>query len=146
MSALAEAIVEHRPETDAPTSASAPSSVAFHYTQSESFVALLHELGASLLVSTYQANKLLAVRAIGQGISTLVRTFERPMGLAVDARRLAIGTRKEIWFLRNAPDIAARVEPAGMHDACFLPRSSTEAPVSAKQSRSFPASRAVWQS
>jgi len=33
-------------------------------------------------------NKLLVVRAAGNGLSTLVRTFERPMGLAVDARRL----------------------------------------------------------
>jgi uncharacterized protein (TIGR03032 family) len=39
-------------------------------------------------------------------------------------RRLAIGTRKEVWFLRDAPDIAPRIEPAGHHDACFLPRSS----------------------
>ena len=46
------------------------------------------------------------------------------MGLAVDGRRLALGTRKEVWFLRNAPDIAPRVEPAGRHDACFLPRSA----------------------
>jgi len=102
----------------------APQPVAFHYTQTESFVALLHQLGASLVVSTYQANKLLAVRASGQGLSTLVRTFDRPMGLAVDSRRLTIGTRKEVWFLRNAPDIAPQVEPAGVHDACFVPRSS----------------------
>src|SRR4051812_46420222 len=101
-----------------------PPPVAFHYKQTDSFVALLHELGASLLVSTYQANKLLAVRASGEGLSTLVRTFDKPMGLAVDSRRLAIGTRKELWLLRNAPDLASRVEPAGQHDACFLPRSS----------------------
>src|SRR6187399_2565704 len=101
-----------------------PAPVEFRYTQNEGFVALLHELGASLLVSTYQANKLLAVRAQGQGLSTLVRTFDKPMGLAVDGKRLAVGTRKEVWFLRNAPDIAPRVEPAGQHDACFLPRSS----------------------
>src|SRR5262249_15345269 len=79
---------------------------------------------ASLLVSTYQANKLLVVRAAGGGLSTLVRTFDRPMGLAADARRLALGTRSQIWFLRNAPDIAPRVEPAGLRDACYLPRSS----------------------
>ena len=102
----------------------APQPVAFHYTQTDSFVELLHRLGGTLLVSTYQANKLLAVRADGQGISTLVRTFDKPMGMAVDARRLAIGTRKEVWLLRNAPDIAAQVEPIGRHDACFLPRSS----------------------
>jgi uncharacterized protein (TIGR03032 family) len=101
-----------------------PAPVAFHYTQSDSFVALLRELGASLLVSTYQANKLLAVRASGNGLSTLVRTFDKPMGLAVKDSRLALGTRKEVWFLRNAPDIAPQVEPVGQHDACFLPRSS----------------------
>src|SRR5262245_37500067 len=101
-----------------------PPPVAFHYTQTDSFVALLEQLGASLLVSTYQANKLLAVRASGNGLSTLVRTFDKPMGLAVDGPRLALGTRKEVWFLRNAPDIAPQVEPVGQHDACFLPRSS----------------------
>lgn len=100
-----------------------PAAVEFHYTQTESFVAVLQQLGASLLVSTYQANKLLVARATGDGLSMLVRTFERPMGLAVDARRLTIGTRNQIWFLRNAPDIAPRLEPAGQHDACFLPRS-----------------------
>src|SRR5262245_11294677 len=72
-----------------------PPPVAFHYTQTDSFVALLHQLGASLLVSTYQANKLLAVRAGENGLSTLVRTFDKPMGLAVDGPRLALGTRKE---------------------------------------------------
>src|SRR5262245_2868004 len=101
----------------------APAAVEFHYTQSESFVALLHELGASLVVSTYQANKLLVVRGDGGGLSTLVRTFDRPMGLAVGPGRLALGTRSQIWFFRNAPDIAPRVEPAGRHDACYLPRS-----------------------
>jgi uncharacterized protein (TIGR03032 family) len=108
---------------DTPTPA-APASVEFHYTQTESFVALLHQLGASLLVSTYQANKLLVARAAGGGLSMLVRTFDRPMGLAVDAQRLTVGTRNQIWFLRNAPDIAPRVEPAGQHDACYLPRTS----------------------
>src|SRR4029453_2736134 len=105
------------------TPAMPPPPVAFHYTQTDSFVALLHQLGASLLVSTYQANKLLGVRANGQGLSTLVRTFDKPMGLAVDGSRLALGTRKEVWLLRNAPDIAPQIEPIGTHDACFLPRS-----------------------
>ncbi|HUG89744.1 MAG TPA: DUF4915 domain-containing protein, partial [Planctomycetaceae bacterium] len=103
--------------------AAPPASVEFHYVQSESFVALLAELHASLVVSTYQANKLLVIRALPGGISTLVRTFERPMGIAVDSRRIALGTRDQIWTFRNAPDIAPRIEPAGRHDACFLPRS-----------------------
>src|SRR5438270_5402502 len=107
----------------APPEAAPPQAAPFHYTQTDSFVALLAKLGASLLISTYQANKLLVARAAPTGLSMLVRTFERPMGLAVDAQRLTIGTRNQIWFFRNAPDIAPRVEPAGQHDACYLPRS-----------------------
>jgi len=123
MSALTSA-PRPQPNQDASVEPAPPASTAveFHYTQSDSLVALLRQLWVSLLVSTYQANKLLVVRAAQGGLSTLVRTFERPMGLAVDGRRLALGTRDQIWFLRNAPDIAPRIEPAGLHDACFLPR------------------------
>jgi Domain of unknown function (DUF4915) len=78
-------------------------------------VSLLQLLDASLLVTTYQANKLLVARAAADGLSLLVRTFERPMGLAVDAQWLTVGTRNQIWFLCNAPDIAASVEPAGRY-------------------------------
>src|SRR5262245_25077746 len=106
-----------------PKASAPPPAVEFRYTQTESFAPLLQTLRASLLVSTYQANKLLVVRADGGGLSTLVRTFERPMGMAVGARRFSLGTRNQIWFLQNAPDIAPRVEPAGRHDACYLPRS-----------------------
>src|SRR6185436_19844053 len=112
-------------EPTLPDAAPAPlQAVPFHSTQTESFVALLQQLGASLRVSTYQAIQLLVARAAGGGLSMLVRTFERPIGLAVDGQRLTIGTRNQVWFLRNAPDIAPRVEPAGQHDACFVPRSS----------------------
>jgi uncharacterized protein (TIGR03032 family) len=45
------------------------------------------------------------------------------MGLAA-AGRLALGTRTQVWFLRNAPDLAPRLEPTGLHDACYLPRSA----------------------
>ncbi len=97
--------------------------VPVHYVQTESFPALLKELAVSLVVTTYQANKLLVVRELQGGLSTLVRTFERPMGLAGDARRLALCTRNQVWMLYNAPDIAPRLEPPGQHDACYLPRS-----------------------
>ena len=103
---------------------SPPEPVALHYTQTPSFVELLTKLGASLVVSTYQANKLLVVRAHGTGLSTLVRTFDRPMGIAIDARRLALGVRNQVWTFRNAPDIAGRIEPAGAHDACYVPRTA----------------------
>jgi uncharacterized protein (TIGR03032 family) len=101
-----------------------PAPVAFNFTQTSSFAPLLKQLGVSLVVTTYQANKLLVLRERAGGLSILVRSFERPMGLAVDQRRIALGTRDQVWQFRNAADIAPQVEPAGAHDACFMPRAS----------------------
>src|SRR3954464_11415120 len=98
-----------------------PEPVAFHYTQSDSFAPLLKQLGVSLLVTTYQANKLLVLREQAGPLSILVLSFARPMGLAADVRRIALGTRDQVWTFHNAPDIAPQVEPLGAHDACFIP-------------------------
>src|SRR5262245_13651413 len=106
------------------TRAIAPSAVEFRYNQSDEFTALLRRVGASLMITTYQANKLLVARVTDRGLSMLVRSFDRPMGLAVKGSQLALGCRNQIWEFRNAPSIAPLVEPAGQHDACFLPRSS----------------------
>src|SRR5258708_13797737 len=46
------------------------------------------------------------------------------MGLAGAGERMAIGTTVETGEYQNAPAVARRLEPAGSHDACFLPRSS----------------------
>jgi uncharacterized protein (TIGR03032 family) len=44
------------------------------------------------------------------------------MGLAVQGNRLAIGTALEVCEFHNVPAVARKLEPAGKHDACFLPR------------------------
>ncbi|MEM9482226.1 MAG: TIGR03032 family protein [Cyanobacteria bacterium P01_F01_bin.116] len=87
------------------------------------FPALLNHLGISLVVSTYQAGKVVLVRADGNTLNTHFRIFQKPMGLATDhTGRMAIGTSAHIWELRNVPAAAAKLEPVGKHDACFLPR------------------------
>ena len=86
---------------------------------------ILQQLGMSLVVSTYQAGKLVFVRPDAENpnlINTHFRNFNKPMGLAIGRQRLAIGTAQEIIEFRNVPAAAPRLEPAGKHDACFLPR------------------------
>ena len=46
------------------------------------FPALLEELNISLLVTTYQAGKLVALRADNGVLNTHFRSFSKPMGLA----------------------------------------------------------------
>ena len=55
----------------------------FRYVHCPAFPSLLAQLGASLWVTTYQAGKLIVVRSDGARLSTLLRTFDRAMGLAV---------------------------------------------------------------
>ncbi|HEX5470527.1 MAG TPA: TIGR03032 family protein [Lacipirellulaceae bacterium] len=89
-----------------------------------SFPAILDQLQSSLAVTTYQAGKLVILRSDGGVINTHFRAFSKPMGLAVGHNRLAIGTAVDVWEFRNVPAVAAKLEPTGKQDACFLPRSA----------------------
>src|SRR3954451_3114809 len=88
------------------------------------FPALLRRIGASLLVTTYQAGKLVIVRDEGDHLNTHFRAFPAPMGMALAGDRLALGTRLQVWEFVDVPAVTAKLDPPGPHDACFLPRSS----------------------
>ena len=62
------------------------------------FPALLRQLGASLLVTTYQAGKLVMVRDEGDHLNTHFRVFQAPMGMALDGKR---GSRRACGFDRR---------------------------------------------
>jgi uncharacterized protein (TIGR03032 family) len=87
------------------------------------FPALLRQLGASLLVTTYQAGKLVMVRDEGDHLNTHFRAFQAPMGMALSGDRLALGTRIQVWEFVDVPAVTAKLDPPGRHDGCFLPRS-----------------------
>lgn len=112
------------PATGSGPGAPSDAQPAFRYVHTHDFTDLLAQLGVTLLVTTYQAGKLMAVRAREGRVSTLLRTFDQAMGLAIEPGRMAVGTRHTIWFLRDAPDIAPQLEPHGVHDACYVPRSA----------------------
>ena len=104
------------PKTEAP--------VPLRAVHTPNFPALLRQLGASLLVTTYQAGKLVMVRDEGDHLNTHFRGFQAPMGMALSGDRLAVGTKIQVWEFVDVPAVTARLEPPGRHDACFLPRSS----------------------
>jgi uncharacterized protein (TIGR03032 family) len=81
-------------------------------------------LRLSVLISTYQTGHLVVVAAPQGRLVLSFHQFERAMGIAFKPGTIAVCTRKEVWFLRDAPDIARKLEPAGHHDACFLARTA----------------------
>jgi uncharacterized protein (TIGR03032 family) len=91
---------------------------------SESLPSVLAQAKSSLLISTYQTGQLVVVSApLGQ-LAVSFHTFERPMGMAVRPGWLVVGTRTQIWSLRNFPDFGATLKPPGRYDACYLTRFS----------------------
>jgi uncharacterized protein (TIGR03032 family) len=95
-----------------------PISSPLRYVYSPAFADLLEQFRLSLLVSTYQAGKLMVVRARDGRLSILLRNFQQIMGLAADGPDLAIATRNSIWHLRDVP----HSDSDEGHDACYLPR------------------------
>jgi hypothetical protein len=77
---------------------------------------------ARCLLTTYQAGKLMAVRAQAGRVSTLLRTFDRPMGLALQWRHARAGYPQR----RLVPAQCARHRSSARstrrpYDACFTP-------------------------
>jgi len=73
----------------------------------------------SFLVSTYQSGKLITVRASGGKLDTHFSSFPSPMGIAVGAKQLSLGTETGVWHYRNQPGVGPKIDPRA--DACFLP-------------------------
>jgi uncharacterized protein (TIGR03032 family) len=113
-----------RSPSEEPAAGSAAGYREVRYEHSDNLPAILDHLGLSLLVSTYQAGKLFVVGARGGALALSFHNFEQVMGIAVRPDRIAVGTRNQIWYLRSAPDIAPRLQPAGRYDGCFLARNS----------------------
>ncbi len=67
------------------------------------FAPILTQLGSSLLVSTYQADKVVVVGVCQGALNLSFHTFERAMGMAVRPGQIAVGALSQIWFLRSAP-------------------------------------------
>lgn len=100
------------------------------HTQSVEYVAtgnlasILEQLNISLLISTYQAGKLVSVGADSGQLNFSFHSFDQVMGVAVGKDRLAVGARRQIYFLQSAKDLAPRLEPADRYDSCWLSRTS----------------------
>ena len=80
------------PETPTPVPESSQPLRSKH---TPNFPALLQQLGISVLVTTYQAGKLVVLRSEAQLVNSHFRDLPRPMGLAADGTRT--GGRHGQW-------------------------------------------------
>src|SRR5438034_5199100 len=94
------------------------------YEVSRDFVPILAEAGVSLLISTYQAGKLVVVGTEQGKLTLSFHNFEQAMGLAFSRDMLAVGTRYQVWLLAREAGMAAQLERGHAYDDCYLARRS----------------------
>lgn len=82
---------------------------------------ILTHLNASLLVTTYQAGKLLVLGVQDGKMVISFLDYDQPMGLAVSPKRLAVGTRRQMHFLVAAHET---LRGQGEYTGCYVPRMS----------------------
>lgn len=85
---------------------------------------ILQHLKSSVLVTTYQANKLLVLGAHQGELKVSFLDYDQAMGLAVSPGRLALGSRRQIHFMVPAHETLAADTSGENCDGCFVPRSS----------------------
>ena len=100
----------------------APPDATLRSVHTSNLPALFEQLRISLVVSTYQAGKVILIRNDQGVLNTHFRTFAKPMGVAADGARLTIGGTNTVWYYRNVPAVAQKIEPIGKYDGCYLPR------------------------
>src|SRR4051812_18703426 len=86
-----------------------PGQRAVHYEHTLSFVEVLEQLQLSLLISTYQAGKLCVIGVHEKRLEFAFHSFEQVMGVAVRPGRIAVGSKRQIWFLNGAREMAPRI-------------------------------------
>lgn len=87
---------------------------------------LLQELGCTIVLSTFQAGKVIFLSSKnGEELAQLPRNFAKPMGIAVHGNKMAIACLDEVLVLANSPQLAAFYpKKPNTYDALFMPRAT----------------------
>lgn len=101
-----------------------PDLVAVDFDHSANLAEVFHALKVSVLLSTYQAGKLVVVGSSNQRLTFAFHSFDQVMGLAVSNSQIAVGARRQIHFLKAAHEVAPSLEPKNTYDGCFVARNS----------------------
>jgi uncharacterized protein (TIGR03032 family) len=109
------------PSTVAPAPELQPIEVTYEHSQT--LPALLERLELSVLLSTYQAGRVVSVGSHQGELRLGFSRFDQAMGLCRTANGIAVGIRDAIWSLPASREIAPRIKPEGEHDIAFLARS-----------------------
>lgn len=83
---------------------------------------LLNRLNISLILSTYQAGKVIILSSDGCNITQLLRDFDRPMGIALNGDMMALALRMNVAIFRNDTNLAKTYpKNPDVYDSLYFP-------------------------
>jgi len=88
---------------------------------------LLNKLNCSIALSTYQAGKVVIIspHPDNEHLTTLPRTFQKPMGIAIKDDRMAISLKDEVIVFQNSRELATFYpNKQNTYDSLWLPRTT----------------------
>lgn len=110
--------------TSPQTDASKTREPAVHYVHTSNVPALFTEQNISLIVSTYQAQRIMTLAPNGAKLSMLMRVLPRPTGMAVSPQKLAVCSRNQVWTFGRVNNLRNEDGDLLPYDLCYTPRSS----------------------
>ena len=86
---------------------------------------LLNKLNCSIALSTYQAGKIVFIspNPDNERLTTLPRSFRKPMGMAVKGNSMVISIKDEVIVFQNSKELATHYpNKQNTYDSLWLPR------------------------
>ena len=98
----------------------------FTCTYSPNLPELLWDLECTMAITTYQAGKLVFISATSPNdLVQLPRSFDKPMGIAINGKRLGVATKNEVIVFADSPEHAPGYpENPNTYDHLYIPRST----------------------
>lgn len=90
------------------------------------FVRILHELRSSIVISTYQAGKVIFLSPKNdKELIQFPRSFRKAMGIALSEEKLAVATQNEVIVYSNSPGQARNYpKKPNVYDVLYIPRAT----------------------
>lgn len=98
--------------------------VPVQYEFSPNLPELIAQLELALVLTTYQAGRLVTIGSRGGELQVGFSHFPQAMGLARTPSGLAVASRDAVWSLPANREIAASISPEAGHDIAFLVRNA----------------------
>ena len=97
---------------------------AVQYVHTTDMPEVLASLNLSLLISTYQAQRIMTISSTGERLFMLMRVFERPTGISHKERSMALMTKRQVWFFEDSGHVQNLDGDALPYDLNYVPRRS----------------------